>query len=248
MNFLNCSCCKKQIEEHKAITCVVCKNTFYHACVDLTSSEIRSIRSKKSLSWTCSSCENLGETINALKASILSLKKEVADLTATINAKKETKNTDNFEEIIHEINQRNEKRNNLLFFGIKESPNTTNASDRQEHDKDKIRSVLEFLSPGVNYDEIKPVRLGKHDPSKSTPRPVKIRFVNPETVSDLVRKSKNLRSVARFNGISISFDRTPRQIAAYKSIKTNLDNRIANGEKDLRIKYINGIPKIVSKN
>ena len=36
------------------------------------------------------------------------------------------------------------------------------------------------------------------------------------------------------------------QIELYKTVKAELDNRIASGEKDLKIKYKNGIPTIVS--
>ena len=50
----------------------------------------------------------------------------------------------------------------------------------------------------------------------------------------------------KWSHINISMDRTPMQINAYKSVRAALDNRLAQGEKNLKIQYRNGIPTTIA--
>lgn len=54
----------------------------------------------------------------------------------------------------------------------------------------------------------------------------------------------------RLVDVKISKDRTPTGVNYFKLVKSQLDYRIAGGEKEIRIKCINGVPTIVkiSKN
>ena len=53
---------------------------------------------------------------------------------------------------------------------------------------------------------------------------------------------------SQFKNIKISFDRTPRQQEVYKQLKAQLNDRLVKGESNLKIRYFNGTPKIVSLN
>lgn len=45
--------------------------------------------------------------------------------------------------------------------------------------------------------------------------------------------------------IKVFSDQTPHQIAKFKNLKDELALRMSNGESNLKIKYIKGMPKIV---
>ena len=97
--------------------------------------------------------------------------------------------------------------------------------------------------------ELKVSRLGKFDstPNKRS-RPIKVVFSSEANVISTLKKLKKLKlkSIQKFAKISIFRDRTPMQIKIYNDVKTELNNRLQNGESNLKIKFIKGIPNIIS--
>lgn len=244
---LVCVCCKKSFEDHKVVTCCVCKNNYSNICVELTPSETRLIKSKKNFSWTCQNCSQLGDNINDLKFIILSLQKEVESLKSLRNQPTAASNNVDYEEIIQEITERNLRKRNLVVFGVAEI-NSNAKEERAQHDEHKLTEILKYLSPNFTTDNMKPVRLGKYDATKNNPRPIKISLRDEATVHNFIRKAKTLRDRETFKNVNISLDRTPRQIEYYRTVKNELIQRSSEGETNLQIKYVRGIPKIVSVN
>jgi hypothetical protein len=92
------------------------------------------------------------------------------------------------------------------------------------------------------------VRLGRNKTNK--PRPLLL---------SLSSESEVLESLKRFNekkasggnslqSLSISRDRTEMERSFLHSVRAELKTRVDAGEFDLTIKYVKGIPTIVSKN
>nr|CAI5818719.1 unnamed protein product [Callosobruchus analis] len=65
-----------------------------------------------------------------------------------------------------------------------------------------------------------------------------------EQVLELIKKSPALKNSEEFKNISVSYDRTPRQMQLYKVVRKQIDDTKNGGESNIRIKYVNGIPKI----
>lgn len=240
-----CICCKKSYELHKMLECCVCKNYFNYSCADVSMSEVRCIKAKKSINWTCLNCTKIGNDMSELKAIILKLKEEVSTLSQRLDANpKPISEVSNFEEIIQEVTERENRKCNIIFFGVDEII-ASNKDERISQEKDIINNVFSYLSVDIDM-EITPVRLGKYDRSRSNPRPIKIKLEDTQSVYNVMRLAKNLRDSESYKNIHISQDRTPRQITYYKSVKSQMEERIRHGESNLRIKYVSGIPKIVS--
>lgn len=239
-----CTCCNAPTEAHKLINCSICKKLYNHSCVDLTLSEARTIKSKKNVNWTCRNCSLVGNDINELKAIILELKNEVADLKSQRNIQVNNNSAYDMEEIIQEISDRDRRKRNLIIHGIKELSGATK-NERLSHDTVKVAEVLTVFSANSISS---PMRLGKFDNSRSTPRPIKVTLPDEETVHRIIHNIRNIKDNDQFKNISISLDRTPKQIAYYMTIKKQLVDRIQRGEKDLKIKHIRGIPSIISVN
>nr|CAI5833658.1 unnamed protein product [Callosobruchus analis] len=71
---VKCACCSRLTEEHKMIACSICKKGFFHQCVELTTSELRTIKQKKNLSWSCTECASTSSNgVDELKLLIMSL-------------------------------------------------------------------------------------------------------------------------------------------------------------------------------
>lgn len=244
-----CSCCNKACEDHKIITCCVCKANYLHSCVDLTVAELRSLKSKKNLNWSCQDCLQVGDNINDLKALIMSLRKEIESLKSIKTASVcECNSAVDFEAIVQEISDRNARKNNLIFYGMPESLSTDH-NVRILHDQQQVSKVLNFVLPESGSDlSAKPIRLGKFDAAKSNPRPLKITLPSEHAVLNIIRRAFKLKDLRDPKDIRISLDKTPRQQQYYRKLRDELSMRTAEGESNLRIKYIRGVPQIISSN
>lgn len=237
-----CSCCSKITETHLLLCCCVCKKQFNNNCVGLSASETRLIHGKKSLAWTCNDCNQIGNDINSLRAAIVSLQNQIKAIT--VEAVPTSISNNDFEEVVQEIRERQKKQNNIILFGMKEQ-NGLSKDDRLNAEKDDVLKILTHLSP--NFGEITNLyRLGKYDKERVKPRPVKVCLANSEQGFNLLKKSSKLKESEDFKNVSIGSDQTPRQLEYYKEVKKELDERTAAGETNIKIKHINGIPKILN--
>lgn len=242
-----CYCCKVVTEQNKLIKCCICKNNYKHTCAGLTLNEVKITSSKAGLSYTCPNCATIGQDINELKAVIAELKNEVAELKSRNSAPPNNNiNNDDFNNIVHEVIERQKRSKNIIIYGLKENSNN-DQHVRLTHDTENVKNILNFLSVDTSNADIKPIRLGKLLTNTGKPRPIKITFKEEQAVQNITYKARQLKN-SEYSYINISPDRTPKQIEHYKSLLNQLNERKANGETNLAIKYINGIPTIKSLN
>ena len=110
---------------------------------------------------------------------------------------------------------------------------------------DEVPKIL--LVPDVNEEQPRIIRLGKLDTTNgATCRPIKVTLSSVDNVYPALRNSFKLKTLPKFSGIAMSSNRTSKQIQIYKHVKTELVNRQAKGEANLRIRYKNGTPTIVT--
>nr|CAI5843236.1 unnamed protein product [Callosobruchus analis] len=176
---------------------------------------------------------------------IISLQGELKELKTSIEKHKPQTDSFSYEErCLIEI----KRMCNLVIFGVQEDQSLRTARERQTFDSNKVKRILEVLSYEGESNSVKPIRLGKFDATKRYPRPLKIKLDDENTVHRLIKKAGDLKNHADVSSVNIAQDRTPRQISFYRQLKTELNNRIANGEVGLKIKNIRGIPTIVQTN
>lgn len=242
----SCSCCGKQTEAHLILKCCVCQNLFSNACVGISSSETRLINAKKSLTWTCNMCHQLGSDINALKAALISLQNEVKALKSASTGS--TNNNDLLEEVISEITDRQRRKKNLLIFNIKEQQQQLSEDDRSAAEENIIRNVIKAVVPSASSKIVKFHRLGKFNPTKNRPRPIKVIMSNEGEVISLCQKSKCLKQLNEYKDIFFASDKTPKQLEYFNKVKNELLERKNNGEENIKIIFSNDTPKIVTTN
>ena len=101
----------------------------------------------------------------------------------------------------------------------------------------------------TDKENVKLLRIGKFDASNTKMRPLKIIFQGDLAMRNVLINAKMLKENDRFKHLIVSVDRTPMQLEEYyKKGRSQLLERKANGENDIRIRHIHGIPKIVKFN
>ncbi|XP_028172502.1 uncharacterized protein LOC114361602 isoform X2 [Ostrinia furnacalis] len=145
----------------------------------------------------------------------------------------------NSEQIINEVQERNNRQKNIILGGIQEQ-SSSNASERQSLDMAKVMDILLNIVKDTPAP-IKIFRIGKYDPKKN--RRIKVCFDTQTAVIQLLRSKANLPA-----GIKIYSDQTPCQQRLMLNLQKELARRSQDGETDLIIKYIKGIPKLIKAN
>lgn len=144
-----------------------------------------------------------------------------------------------YDGMINEINERSQREKNLIIYGIDEI-HSKSSEERRCHDMDQVNKLMQ----SVVLDCAKPlkvIRLGKYDANRV--RLIKVSFATSETPKTILR---NKLSVYKDQPkIKIYADETPYQKKSMKNLRDELKRRTEAGEKDLIIKYIKGVPKII---
>lgn len=155
------------------------------------------------------------------------------------------KNHVNPDLIVAELSERSRRSKNLMIFNLPESDNK-NVEVRKERDLVVVKKLLNHVLPAYDFSATKALRVGKKHPNKS--RPLKIILDNELSVAKFFANF-SLESAAKldqcFSDVRVSRDRTQREMDSFKLAKSELDRRVASGERDLAIKYRNGVPCIV---
>lgn len=243
---LICVCCNKSDLSHKIINCCICIKPYRIDCVNVSSSEARKIHLKSGFTWTCKNCIAYGNDLNGIKSILASLQDEIKTLKQSLleSVKPPSLSALEMEQIIQEISDRERRKNNIIVIGAREAACETN-NEQIGLDTKLVHDICSTLN--VKTDGLSISRLGKFDRSNANRRrPIKVSFSSESSIKTVLRNISKLKANPTFANISIFRDRTPMQLQLHKDAKSELNNRLQDGEKDLRIKYSKGIPKVVS--
>ena len=105
------------------------------------------------------------------------------------------------------------------------------------------RQIIHEIAPNLNDQEVVVHRLGRKSQGKI--RPLKVTLENPTKVQELLRNCNKLKNSNAFKSIQVSKDLTVMQRSHAYKIRQQFRDRISNGESNIKLKYFNGLPKIV---
>lgn len=195
------------------------------------------------MKYICIFCEQGVYQIPTLVSMISDLKEEIRKLKDSQLSYESNKPPAATEEIIGEMLERNKRSANMIIFGSEKK--FSSKAEQVLHGEGLVRDVLNECN--ITDDNIEPIRLGKFDPSRQVRRrPIKVKLSSRDVVKRVLRRFNKFKSNEKFAGLSVNSDRTPRQLAYFKSVRSELNVRMNNGESNLKIKYINGVPTISS--
>lgn len=129
-------------------------------------------------------------------------------------------------DVMHEIEQREERRNNLVIFGL---PELTDGSlhERKHHDYEKLQELLhEIHLP--SHPVVTKYRVGKVTAGKC--RPLKITLPDKSSKTAMLKNAKELRHSSIFRSVFIANDLTKQQQEEMAITRGELQRRRENGE------------------
>lgn len=141
---------------------------------------------------------------------------------------------------IIEMREREKRACNLLVFGLPESKEE-NREGRKADEKQRVTDIIKQLDKNSSTEQIKMHRLGRYGEDKV--RPVKVIFPSKEEALKVLRAKHDIQR----QNIYIKYDQTPSERAFLRDLTVELQRRTQNGEANLGIKYIDGIPRIIRK-
>ncbi|KAF0760449.1 MI domain-containing protein [Aphis craccivora] len=210
------SCNELFAELDNPLKCDSCSSIVHNKCSGLSATELKCLGLKKSCDQGLKELPELKILIKKLLVEVDNIKNDTAN---NINSTNNINFLDEF--VINEINDRNRRANNLIFYNVDES-------ECNRHD---------ISVP------LKVIRLGRFQPGKM--RPIKTIFSMATDVFDIIRNKKKISHSNLPSTINISTDRTPNQRESMKKLCEELASRTNNGEIGLTIKFQRGVPKII---
>jgi septal ring factor EnvC (AmiA/AmiB activator) len=183
--------------------------------------------------------------IDSLEPRIAASENRIDDLEREVGVLKTGSGHLNPEEIYSEFNERCRRARNVILYNVKEN-SSKDVKVKQEHDKRVVTKIVSSMNSQIDSSGVKTFRLGKFIRDK--PRPLKVIFSSAEEARYFFQnfsKDEIERMDSTLAELSISRDRTPQERNYLNKLREELRNRTDKGEKDLTIKYSNGIPSIV---
>ncbi|KAJ2941709.1 hypothetical protein O0L34_g10517 [Tuta absoluta] len=146
----------------------------------------------------------------------------------------------NMSTVIAEMSER--RSCNVIVVGAPEAT-SDNVDARKTHDERIMRDLLEQVTgePTAAGTVATLFRLGRRDPARPKPRPIKIIFKSRQDARKVLKNKTKCKDVRIYD------DKTPKQMQELEELRQRLKVRLEKGEVDLTIKFINGEPKIVKQ-
>ncbi|KAL3274176.1 hypothetical protein HHI36_015590 [Cryptolaemus montrouzieri] len=245
-----CERCKGVCDMDRALVCDSCCSMFHEKCSGFAGSEKRVM--------FCSECrlaikkvplilrrfDDLEREVRKLEEELVMLRQSNESEIETLkNSMKNVPEIDGDpEELIAEINERNSEVNNIMVYKLNES-NSQSLNERILHDKAEVVKILDIID--IREDVIeKVIRVGKKG---TIPKPMKIFLSNSGIARTVLRnKSKKMERYGR--DISVGPNQTIMQKTHLKRVLGKLEQREKDGQEDLHVKFVWGIPTIMKKN
>lgn len=148
-----------------------------------------------------------------------------------------------FENFYDEIKDRERRSSNIMVYNVEESSDQ-DVSATINHDKSQVSKIFHIMN--INEDHIsKVIRIGQV--KKDSKRPIKIILKERNQVSLILRNKHKLKG--KMNCV-IDTDKTNLERSVCKKVHVEFKKRLEDGENNIKIRYIKGMPKILdmSKN
>ena len=242
-----CKICNILVDDGKAIGCNKCDAWVHWKCSELTEPQFNFLNKPNcpdSIKWICPVCEADKDStpasvrdakLDTLSALVLTVTQQnqqiIQSMSSSISKSKAVEDdiARNVTEALEDHKERDDRRNNLIFFNVPESGAT---EDGEGDDIYKVKAVVRHVCQLTEVDEVTSpsiVRLGdirKPSPDQPNPRPRPIKLVFPESaIRDKVLKNARRLKDSKFKKIGISPDKTKKEREEYEKARKEFRRR-----------------------
>lgn len=191
---------------------------------------------KTSLDGINSRISNVERSIAEIKASQVRNEADFGISTGSVSC---------VSEVIDELSEQQKRATNIMVFGAREDTGVPKR-DRGQVDQRFVVDLFKFLV-GDNAPDIKSVfRLGSLQAGRT--RPLKVVLSSERSVHLIIKNAAKLKSSEGYKDVAVAFDRTFKQREAFNKLRGELRARLQSGEDGLKIRFVNGAPRIVKLN
>ncbi|KAK9688452.1 hypothetical protein QE152_g35315 [Popillia japonica] len=142
-----------------------------------------------------------------------------------------------FESVVRETKDRIHRDDNVIVYGVQEKGPETDAK--------AVKTLLKSVKPDITDIHSANI-MGPGAATIKKPHPIRVVFTNPFVVRDILKNKSKLASITNYKEVFLKHDQTAYQRELYAKCRESLHARLSNGEKNLRIKFINGLPSVVA--
>lgn len=220
-----CGTCDKAVKKTNSVLCEYCAKVYHASCQGVPPDVLSAISVCESFHWFCKTCnpkaldvlrvvQTLKDKNDELEARLVNVESKLTtfgDDFKDFKEKQEAINvgiaeavdkklSESTSQSVSEMNERELRKPNLIFFNLPES-DKAEPKDRISEDREQVKGVLDFMEVG-GCEFQQPVRLGTKG---ETPRPLKVRFKQQEDCVRILKSAKKLQGSDTY----ISRDMTP---------------------------------------
>ena len=177
-----CTDCKKMVYSvDSPAVCDFCENKYCFKCSSVSSKEVYqqlgSCKNENEMFWFCRHCRISFSGVKKMLCRVTKLEQTQADFTEMQEklVKKvddlENKVDEKIKEALLEQKERENRKLNIMCFGLSESEKET-PEDRHNEDCEQLNYIVESVMELENHDSLftaKPVRIGPRKPVKCRP-------------------------------------------------------------------------------
>lgn len=154
---------------------------------------------------------------------------------------------------INEVIDRNERKKNLVLFGLHENENVNedplNTDAHNNNFKTLVTNKLKNFTKTKDLERCRIFRIGSNAQVPQKPRPVKIVCASEEKAQQILRtfilvKRDPTRS-SEVKTLSLTRDKTPMQREEIRVLQEQLTVRRLEGETNIAMGYRRGVPTII---
>jgi len=240
-------CNKKCASSQASVFCQLCSLWCHKDCAGMSNAVFKSlalqVKEVGMAFWACKSCLNFAAKTNVLlknmNSQISNMKAEIVKNTEDIStAKKEIGKLDGGlkkverkvedvkkqveEELLEELRDREQRKLNLIIYGVAEPEEARDNRERMERDKDTCVRIFNSMEIGAGREQIKFYRrLGERG---REPRPIMMGITREEYKRQILENARKLRG-SKYEHVSISADLTKRQRQEEQKMKEEAEKR-----------------------
>lgn len=246
------------------LECSRCQGCYCPKCLQLPDSSFKLMKSIPGSVWLCNTCVAPGikcmrqdkEIEERCAEYLANMTSRIECLESTMSSKPSKTEVqemirvqlkDNTQKSVKEVEDRDRRRLNLIIQNQPESEQE-NPEDRQAKDIQFFNNICN-THLGIGITITKATRLGKKDPQRTRPRPLKITVQDEQEKRNILRKASELKDIEDdevAKNLFVYPDLTPAQQREEKELREEL-KKTRRQEKDSSIEWIIRKGQIISR-
>ena len=207
--FLDCCDKVNRLYGGSAFLCVVCRKLVVKMNKSFKDMEKRLDAMEQRLEKSELENKALKEKIEKTEAQTDQVRSKMGKMEKEIETGMETAKKEVKEEVSTEMKEREERANNVVVYGLKES-GKEEAKDRTEDDNEKIKEMMEEIGVEARGKVEVKFRAGRKV-ENGKPRPVIVRVEDEETREQLLQHARRLARKDDWKNVFLSPDLTWKQ-------------------------------------